>query len=74
MKPGATARPVRINCLLRDCRGEVAYADDAITADRDIRDMTFPAGTIVNCSPFNDDVEGRVSRSDLSAADDHGKK
>src|SRR5438477_8005 len=64
----------RINCLLRGCLSEVAYARYAITADRDIRDVAFPAGAIVDGPAFDDDIERRISRSDLSAADDNSKK
>src|SRR5437588_12389294 len=36
--------------------------------------MAFAAGAIVDGPAFDDDIERRISRSDLSAADDNSKK
>ena len=74
MKPGATARPRASIVFFATAEAKSPTPTMRSPRIATSRDMTFPAGAIVNSSPFNDDVERRVRSSDLSAADDHGKK
>ena len=43
--------------------GQIAHASDAIAADGDICDPTFPTRTVVNCPALNNNVERRIAEA-----------